>query len=84
LLDDDRSEVAFASAQRIAQQLQSRLVGIDVRACFETNAQLGTDTNFANLLDLAGVACPVSLAPEGTAYGVPFLLRPHAMLNSPV
>ena len=39
------------------------------------NAALGTYTNFANLLDMAGFACPVSLAPDGTAHGVTFLGR---------
>ena len=37
------------------------------------NTALGTYTNFANLLDMAGFACPVSLAPDGTAHGVTFL-----------
>ena len=37
------------------------------------NAQLGTYSNFANLLDMAALACPVSLAPDGTPYGVTFL-----------
>ena len=37
------------------------------------NALLGTYTNFANLLDMAGLACPVSLAADGTPYGVTFL-----------
>jgi allophanate hydrolase len=37
------------------------------------NALLGTYTNFANLLDMAGFACPASLAADGTAYGVTFL-----------
>ncbi len=164
-LDDDHGELAFANAQRIAQDLQFHLVEIDLRAFFETarllyegpylaertaavgdfiarepetvhpitrqiigkgndysaidlvrcqqrllelravaaaelakcdvlmvptipkpftvaevnadpigvNTLLGTYTNFANLLDLAGLACPVSLAPDGTAYGVTFL-----------
>ena len=37
------------------------------------NAQLGTYTNFVNLLDLAGIAIPVTLAPDGTAFGVTLL-----------
>ena len=37
------------------------------------NAKLGTYTNFANLLDLAALACPVSLAADGTAHGVTLL-----------
>jgi allophanate hydrolase len=37
------------------------------------NATLGTYTNFANLLDLAGLAVPVSLDPDGTPFGVTFL-----------
>jgi allophanate hydrolase len=164
-LDDDHGEVAFANAQRIAQDLQFHLVEIDLSAFFETarqlyegpylaertaavgdfiarepetvhpitrqiigkgndysavdlvrcqqrlrelravaatelakcdvlmvptipkpftiaevnadpigvNTLLGTYTNFANLLDLAGLACPVSLTPDGTAYGVTFI-----------
>ena len=40
---------------------------------FGPNAMLGTYTNFVNLLDLAGLACPVSLGPRGTPYGVTFL-----------
>lgn len=37
------------------------------------NSQLGTYTNFVNLLDLAGVAIPVSLARDGTPFGVTLL-----------
>jgi allophanate hydrolase len=37
------------------------------------NANLGTYTNFVNLLDLAGLAVPVTLADDGTPYGVTFL-----------
>ena len=37
------------------------------------NAQLGTYTNFVNLLDLAAIAIPVTLAPDGTAFGVTLL-----------
>jgi allophanate hydrolase len=37
------------------------------------NSKLGTYTNFVNLLDLAGVAVPVSLGPDGTPFGVTFL-----------
>jgi allophanate hydrolase len=40
---------------------------------FGPNAMLGTYTNFVNLLDLAGLACPVSLGAGGTPYGVTFL-----------
>jgi allophanate hydrolase len=40
---------------------------------FGPNAMLGTYTNFVNLLDMAGLACPVSLSPRGTPYGVTFL-----------
>jgi len=164
-LDDKRGQAAFAGAQRLAQELPSRLVEIDLSAFFATarllyegaclaertaavgdfiareaaqvhpitrqiigkgndysavdwvrcqqellelravaatelakcdvlmlptipkpftiaavnadpigaNTQLGTYTNFANLLDLAGLACPLSLAADGTAYGVTFL-----------
>jgi allophanate hydrolase len=37
------------------------------------NSQLGTYTNFVNLLDLAGIAVPVSLARDGTPFGVTLL-----------
>jgi len=37
------------------------------------NAKLGTYTNFVNLLDLAGLAIPVSLAADGTPFGVTLL-----------
>jgi allophanate hydrolase len=40
---------------------------------FRLNANLGTYTNFVNLLDLAGLAVPVALANDGTPYGVTFL-----------
>jgi allophanate hydrolase len=39
----------------------------------QLNANLGTYTNFVNLLDLAGLAVPVTLAQDGTPYGVTFL-----------
>lgn len=37
------------------------------------NSRLGTYTNFVNLLDLAGIAVPVSLASDHTPYGVTLL-----------
>lgn len=37
------------------------------------NSLLGTYTNFVNLLDLAGIAVPVSLASDGTAHGATLL-----------
>jgi allophanate hydrolase len=37
------------------------------------NARLGTYTNFVNLLDLCGIAVPVSLADDGTPFGVTLL-----------
>jgi allophanate hydrolase len=37
------------------------------------NARLGTYTNFVNLLDLAGLAVPAAIAPDGTPFGVTFL-----------
>jgi allophanate hydrolase len=37
------------------------------------NANLGTYTNFVNLLDLAGLAIPAVFAKNGTPYGVTFL-----------
>jgi allophanate hydrolase len=39
------------------------------------NSNLGTYTNFVNLLDLCGIAVPVSMAADGTPYGVTFLAR---------
>jgi allophanate hydrolase len=40
---------------------------------FGLNAKLGTYTNFVNLLDLCGIAVPVSLAADGTPFGVTLL-----------
>jgi allophanate hydrolase len=37
------------------------------------NSKIGTYTNFVNLLDLAGLAVPMSLGPDGTPFGVTFL-----------
>jgi allophanate hydrolase len=37
------------------------------------NSNLGTYTNFVNLLDLCGLAVPISFAGNGTPYGVTFL-----------
>lgn len=37
------------------------------------NAKLGTYTNFVNLLDLCGIAVPVTLAADGTPFGVTLL-----------
>jgi allophanate hydrolase len=37
------------------------------------NSQLGTYTNFVNLLDLSGIAVPVTLAGDGTPFGVTLL-----------
>jgi allophanate hydrolase len=37
------------------------------------NSKLGTYTNFVNLLDMAGIAVPVSLAADSTPYGVTLL-----------
>jgi len=37
------------------------------------NSELGTYTNFVNLLDLAGLAIPVTLTADRTAYGVTLL-----------
>lgn len=39
------------------------------------NSNLGTYTNFVNLLDLAGISVPASIAGDGTPYGVTFLAR---------
>jgi len=37
------------------------------------NSRLGTYTNFVNLLDLAGLALPASMKPDGTPFGVTVL-----------
>jgi allophanate hydrolase len=37
------------------------------------NSRLGTYTNFVNLLDLAGIAIPVTLESDGTPFGVTLL-----------
>src|SRR5262249_5811336 len=37
------------------------------------NSNLGTYTNFVNLLDLAGLAVPAAMADDGTPFGVTFL-----------
>lgn len=37
------------------------------------NSRLGTYTNFVNLLDLAGIAIPITLAADGTPFGVTLL-----------
>jgi allophanate hydrolase len=37
------------------------------------NSRLGTYTNFVNLLDLAGIAVPATLGPDGWPTGVTFL-----------
>jgi allophanate hydrolase len=37
------------------------------------NSNLGTYTNFVNLLDLAGLAVPAAIAGDGTPFGVTFL-----------
>ena len=39
------------------------------------NSNLGTYTNFVNLLDLCGLAVPISFSADGTPYGVTFLAR---------
>ncbi len=39
----------------------------------ELNSNLGTYTNFVNLLDLCGLAVPAAVSPAGTPYGVTFL-----------
>lgn len=39
------------------------------------NANLGTYTNFVNLMDLCGLAVPAVFASDGTPYGVTFLAK---------
>ncbi len=42
-------------------------------APIERNSQLGTYTNFVNLLDLAAVAVPAGIRPDGLPFGVSFI-----------
>ena len=39
----------------------------------ELNSRLGTYTNFANLLDLCGLAVPASMRPDGLPFGITLL-----------
>jgi allophanate hydrolase len=80
---------AFYRLAELRAQSQRLLAGIDalmvptVTAAFtvaeiqqepvKRNSQLGTYTNFGNLLDLAGLAVPSSFAVDGTPFGVTFL-----------
>ena len=55
------------------------------RAPFETNARLGTFTNFVNLLDLCAIAIPAGETPSGLPFGVTLLAaagRDHALLDA--
>ena len=47
------------------------------------NSNLGTYTNFVNLLDLAGLAVPAVFARDGTPFGVTFLAPAGRMHGSP-
>jgi allophanate hydrolase len=40
---------------------------------FGPNARLGAYTNFVNLLDLAGIAIPITLSGDGTPFGITLL-----------
>jgi allophanate hydrolase len=40
---------------------------------FGPNTRLGTYTNFVNLLDMAGIAVPATLAADGTPFGITLL-----------
>ncbi len=40
---------------------------------FGSNTRLGAYTNFVNLLDLAGIAVPVTLSADGTPFGITLL-----------
>jgi allophanate hydrolase len=80
---------AFYRLAELRVQSRRLLAGIDalmvptVTAAFtiaeiqqepvKRNSQLGTYTNFVNLLDLAGIAVPSSFAADGTPFGVTFL-----------
>ena len=51
---------------------------------FDTNAKLGTFTNFVNLLDLCAVAIPADPTPAGLPFGVTLMSRAgadYALLN---
>ena len=55
------------------------------REPFETNAKLGTFTNFANLLDLCAIAVPAGETPDGLPFGVTLMAAAggdHALLDT--
>ncbi len=55
------------------------------REPFETNARLGTFTNFANLLDLCAIAIPAGETADGLPFGVTLLAaagRDYALLDA--
>ena len=55
------------------------------REPLETNATLGTFTNFVNLLDLCAMAIPAGGTPDGLPFGVTLLAaagRDHALLDT--
>ena len=55
------------------------------REPFKTNAQLGTFTNFANLLDLCAIAIPAGETPDGLPFGITLFAaagRDHALLDT--
>ena len=55
------------------------------RSPLETNAALGTFTNFVNLLDLCAIAIPAGETPDGLPFGVTLLAaagRDHALLDT--
>ena len=52
---------------------------------FETNARLGTFTNFVNLLDLCAIAIPAGETPNGLPFGVTLMAaagRDYALLDA--
>ena len=49
------------------------------------NSRLSTYTNFVNLLDLAGMALPASMKPDGTPFGVTLLAAGgYVVANQPL
>ena len=47
----------------------------------QLNSRLGTYTDFVNLLDLAGLALPASMTPDGTPFGVTMLATAAAAIH---
>ena len=87
-VDAFRAFYRLAAIRRAADDLMSRydaLMVPTVPAAYTVaqleadpirlNSNLGTYTNFVNLLDLCGLAVPISFSADGTPYGATFLAR---------